>query len=131
MTHDENMSQVILPTQEIFDELLMGVSSVMSDNLLQELMSDACSSLYYESEPTAIISYSEQLFERNFARIFEESNNRAFANDSASRISSAWYKFTFQLRQLYYSYNLYVDGSAVYHYQGEVDGDIILQHFDD
>ena len=131
MTHDENMSQVILPTQEIFDELLMGISSVMSDNLLQELVSDACSSLYYEKEPSAILSYSEQLFERNFARIFEESNNRAFANDSASRISSAWYKFTFQLRQLYYSYNLYVDGSAVYHYQGEVDGDIILQHFDD
>ena len=131
MPHDENMSQVILPTQEIFDELLMGISSVMCDNLIHELVSDACSSLYYESEPLAIATYSEQLFERNFARVFEETNNRAYATDSASRIAKSWYAFTFQLRQFYYSYNLYIDGSAVYHYQGEVDGDIILQHFDE
>lgn len=128
---DEQMCQTILPTSEIFDELLLSISSVMSDNLIHELISDACSSLYYETDSSNIAKYSEQLFERNFTRILEESSNRAYATDCATRISRAWYVFTYQLRQLYISYKLYVDGAAIYHFNSEVDGDIVLQHFDD
>ncbi len=126
--YEERTDQVILPTYEIFTELLVSVASVMSPNLITEIVSDACACLQYDTTPEIILKYSEQLMHRNLTRIREESGNLAYATDCASRIARAWYNFTIQLHQIYRICNLYVDGVAVCHFVAEVDGDLVLHY---
>lgn len=125
--NDERESYCTLPTHEIFEDLLVSVSSVMDEDLIADLITDACCSLYYKGETENIVKYSGQLYERFLESKMQEYNNKAYANDCATKIARAWLEFTLALREMYLSYGLYENDEAVYHYVTEVDGDIVLQ----